>query len=68
MQQVFLDYWGAFVGLVGVIGVAIAWRQSRKGKTDTKNVAVSSNRVTQKGGSGTTVNEAKDSTDVDQSG
>ncbi len=68
MQQLFLDYWGAFVGLVAVVGVWITWRQTRKNKTDTRNVANSSENVTQKGGSGTTVNEARNSKDVDQSG
>ena len=33
MQQVFFDYWGAFVGFITIIGVGIAYLSLRHQKT-----------------------------------
>ena len=68
MQGSIFDYWQAIVGLIAVFGVWIAWRQWRKAKPDTTNIADGSSRVKQSGDLGTTHNEVRNSDDVDQSG
>lgn len=61
--------WIAIISLiVAVVGVYLTWRSMKKRKPDTTNIAVDSDRVEQSGGSGTTQNKAKGSTDVNQSG
>ncbi len=61
--------WIALAALVvAAIGAYLRWRSTKKSKMDTTNIAAGSRGVKQKGGAGTTHNEATDSTDVNQSG
>jgi len=63
-----LQWLGAIAAVFTVIGVIYGFTSGRKGKPTTKNVAQNSRDVTQTGGDGVTDNEAKDSTNVNQSG
>lgn len=68
MAQSIFDYWQAFVGLIVVIGVWIAWRQYRSRRPKTENTIVGGNRNTQTGGDGDTVNTIRHGDDNDQKG
>ncbi len=64
----FFQWITAVAAVFGIIGVLYGFWNGRKRQVSTKNVASNSRDVTQTGGEGVTENEAKDSTNVNQSG